>query len=91
MLQHPPKPPEGTMRSRRLGRTKTRGYRDNRGTTHRNTIQAADIFTTAAFPGRSEALDVCAASSNAATARGDAAQAGFDRKTSHYRTEIPEL
>ena len=31
----------------------------------------ADIFTTAAVPGRSAALDVCVASSNAAAARGD--------------------
>ena len=42
----------------------------------------ADIFTTAAVPGRSAAQDVCVASSNAAAARGDAAQAAFDRKLS---------
>ena len=47
-----------------------------------------DIFTTTAVPGRSAALDVCVASSNAAAARGDAAQASFDRKLSHYRYEI---
>ena len=41
------------------------------------------FFTTAA--GRSAALDVCVASSNAAAARVDAAQAAFDRKTSHYK------
>ena len=36
----------------------------------------ADLFTTAAVPGRSEALDVCVAFPNAAAAaRGDAAQA----------------
>ena len=27
--------------------------------THRNTIETADLFTTAAVPGRSAALDVC--------------------------------
>ena len=43
----------------------------------------ADIFTTAAVPRRSAALDVCVASSIAAAARGDAAQAAFDRKLSH--------
>ena len=41
----------------------------------------AEIFTTAAVPGRSAALDVCVASSIAAAARGDAAQAAFDRFT----------
>ena len=34
-------------------------------------------------------LDVCVASSIAAAVRGDAAQAAFDRKTSHYRRAIP--
>ena len=34
----------------------------------------ADMFSTAAFSGRSAALDVCVASSTAAAARGDAAQ-----------------
>ena len=43
----------------------------------------ADIFTAA--------LGVCVASSNAAAARGHAAQAAFDRKLSHYRDEISEL
>ena len=51
----------------------------------------ADISTAAAVPGRSAALDVCVASSIAAAARGDAAQAAFDRKLSHYRNEIGEL
>ena len=51
----------------------------------------ADIFTTAGVPGRSAALDVCVASPNAAEARGDAAQASFDRKMSHYRNEISDL
>ena len=37
-------------------------------------------------PGRSAALDVCVASSVAAAARGDAAQAAFDRKLSYDRT-----
>ena len=51
----------------------------------------ADLFTTAAVPGRSAALDVSVASPNAAAARGDAAQAAFDRKLSDYRQEIPDL
>ena len=42
----------------------------------------ADMFTTAAVPGRSAVLDVCGASSDAAAARGDAAHAPFDRKLS---------
>ena len=50
----------------------------------------ANIFTTA-VPGRSAALDVCVASSTAAAARGDGAQAAFDRKLPHYRNEIGEL
>ena len=41
-----------------------------------------DIFTTAAVPRRSAHLDVCVASPNAAAARGDAAQASYDRKLS---------
>ena len=57
------------------------------GSLHRN---PADIFTTAAVPGRSAALDVCVASSFGAAARGDAAQAAFDRKLSHYRNQIGE-
>ena len=51
----------------------------------------ADILTTAAVPRRSAALDWCVASSVAATARGDAAQAAYDRKLTHYRSEIGEL
>ena len=51
----------------------------------------ACIFTTAAVPGRSATLDVRVASSIAAAARGDAAQAAFDRKLSHYRNEIGAL
>ena len=50
-----------------------------------------DIFTTAAVPGRSATLDVCVASSIAAAARRDAAQAAFDRKLLHYRNEIGDL
>ena len=49
------------------------------------------IFPPPAVPGRSAALDVCVASSNAAAARGDAAQAAFHRKLSAYRQEIPDL
>ena len=51
----------------------------------------ADIITTAAVHGRSAALDVCVASSIAAAARGNAAQAAFDRKLTHYRNELGEL
>ena len=50
-----------------------------------------DLFATAAVPGRSAALDVCVASSIAAAARGDAAQAAFARKLTHYRNELGEL
>ena len=50
-----------------------------------------DFLTTAAVSGRSAALAVCVASSIAAAARGEAAQAAFDRKLSHYRNEIGEL
>ena len=49
----------------------------------------ADLLTDAAVPGRSAAPDVRAPPSpsppNAAVARGDAAQAAFDRKLSYYR------
>ena len=50
-----------------------------------------DIFTAAAVPGCSVAVDVCVASSIATPPRGDAAQAAFDRKLAHYRNEIGEL
>ena len=53
--------------------------------------RTADIFTTAAVPGRSAALDVCVASPSAAAARGDAAQASFDCKLTNDRNEIPDL
>ena len=75
------------MRSRRLGWIETRRLRGLTATQSR----PADLFTTAAVPRRSAALDVCAASPNEAAARGDAAQAAFDRKLSHYRQEIPHL
>ena len=52
--------------------------------------RSSDLFATA-VPGRSAALDVCVASSNAAAARRDAAQALFDRKLSHYRQQIPDI
>ena len=51
----------------------------------------ADILTTTAVPRRSAALDVCAASSTAAAARGDAAQVAFDRELSHHIVDIGEL
>ena len=43
------------------------------------------------FPGRSPALDVCVASASAAAARGDVAQASFDRKLSTCKNEIPDV
>ena len=49
-----------------------------------------DILTATAVTGRTAALDVCVASSVAAAARGDAAQAAFDRKLSHCRNFIGE-
>jgi hypothetical protein len=51
----------------------------------------ADIFTSAAVPGRSAALDVCIASPDAAGAGEDAAESAFRRKLVHYRNIIPEL
>ena len=51
----------------------------------------ADILTATAVPGRSVALDVCIASSNAAAAAGDAAEAAYKRKLRRYRREIPQL
>jgi hypothetical protein len=51
----------------------------------------ADILTNAAVPGRGAALDVCVASSVAAAALGDAAEAAFRRKLRHYRNIIPQL
>ena len=51
----------------------------------------ADIFTSAAVPGRSAALDVCIASPEAAAAGEDAAESAFKRKLAHYRHVIPEL
>jgi hypothetical protein len=51
----------------------------------------ADILTNAAVPGRCAALDVCIASPNAAAARGDAAEAAFQRKLNHYAEIVPEL
>ena len=56
-----------------------------------STSRPADIFTTAAVPGRGAALDVCVASPNAAAAMGDAAAAAFRRKLHRYRREISEL
>ena len=53
--------------------------------------RSADLFTTAAVPGRSAALDVCVASSHAAAPRGDAVQGAFGRKLSRYRREIPDF
>ena len=64
--------------------------RNPRGLTEAQS-RLADLFTTGAVPGRSAALDVCVASSNAAAARGDAAQAAFDRKISQCRRRIPVL
>ena len=55
------------------------------------TSRLAHMFTTGAVPRRCAAEDVCVSSSNAAADRRDAAQAAFDRKTSHYRREIKDL
>jgi hypothetical protein len=55
------------------------------------TSRPADIFTTAAVPGRSAALDVCVASPNAAAAMGDAAASAYRRKLHRYRREVREL
>ena len=81
------------MRSRRLGRAKTRGprYQPRNSDSQKHNPDRLIFFTTAAVPGRSAALDVCAASPNAAAARGDAAQAAFDRKISQYKQQIPDL
>ena len=87
----PLKPTEGTMlaftpfrENLRLAdagiTTEPRGLTDTQS-------RPANLFTTAAVPGRSAALDVCVASSNAAAVRGDAAQAACDRKISHYKRE----
>jgi hypothetical protein len=51
----------------------------------------ADIFTTAAVPGRSAALDVCVASPDAGAAGTNAVEAAFKRKLDHYRNAIPQL
>ena len=54
----------------------------------------ADLFNTAAVPGRSAALDVCVCVWHLPLQlqpEGDAAQAAFDRKISHYRHEISDL
>ena len=61
------------------------------GTQGASQSRLPDILTTAAVPGRSAALDVCLASSIAAAARGDDAQAALDRKLLHYRNELEEL
>jgi len=51
----------------------------------------ADIFTSAAVPGRRAALDDCIASPDAAAAGADAVESAFKRKLIHYRDVIPEL
>ena len=55
------------------------------------TSRPADIFTTAAVPGRGAALVVCVASPNAAAAAGDAAETAFQRKFRRCRVENREL
>ena len=77
------------MRSRCCLRLETCRPGHHYGTQTASQSKPADILTTAAVTGRGAALDVCVASSIAA-ARGDAAQASFDRKLSHYRNEIVE-
>jgi hypothetical protein len=51
----------------------------------------ADIFTSAAVPGRSAALDVCIASPDSAAAGEDACESAFKRKLHHHLSVIPEL
>ena len=78
------------MSSRGLWRTKTRGPRNESPRNHEESQTHHPGRLTDAVPGRSAALDVCVASSDAA-ARGDAGQAAFDRKISHTERQIPDL
>ena len=60
-------------------------------TSKKATSRLAAVFATAAVPGRSAALKICVASSNAAAARRDGPQAAFERQTSHDQKIIPDL
>ena len=51
----------------------------------------ADIYTTAAVPGRRAALDICICSPNAASAGSDAAATAFRGKLRRYERIIPQL
>ena len=73
----PPKPPGGTMHAftSSQGDCDSRTQESPRNPENPNKetqSRPADLLTTTAVPGRSAALDVCVASSNAAAARGDA-------------------
>ena len=57
----------------------------------RTQARPADIFTSAAVPGRSAALDVCVASVESGSSGSDALESAFRRKLRHYRNIIPEL
>jgi len=57
----------------------------------RTQARPADVFTSAAVPGRSAALDVCVTSPDAAAAGADAVESAFRRKLTHYADVIPEL
>ena len=57
----------------------------------RTQARPADVFTSAAVPGRSAALDVCITSPDSAAAGADAAESAFRRKLTHYADVIPEL
>ena len=82
------------MCSRRLGWFETREPRHYHRTqrAHSNAIQAGWYFHYRGCP-RTQCRPggVCVASPNAAAARGDAAQAAFNRKLSHDNHEIPDL
>ena len=84
-LAAPPEPPEETTHvfAASLGGLKLADpgiTTESRGLTATQS-RPADLLTIRAVPGRSAALDVCVASTKAAAARGDGAQAAFDRKT----------
>ena len=54
-------------------------------------VRPADIYTTAAVPGRRAALDICICSPNAASAGDDAAATAFREKLRRYESIIPQL
>ena len=78
------------MGGRRGGNSRTQRSRRTRGDSLNQHRSWPHIFTTAAVPERGAALDVCVSSSNAVAARGDAAQATFEKKT-RVRRQIQQL